>query len=119
MCRRRRIRTPEQDARCTFSGSRIESNQGGAVHVLERDMTGLVADRVRIDLGRTQTAKEAQREEVAEERERAGVVGVQDLAAFDAAQAAGGPCDRLLPADGLDAALPLPPDAAARPGQPL
>ncbi len=75
-------------------------------------MTRLVADRVRIDLGRTQAMKEAQGKEVAKERERAGVMSVQDLAAFDAPQAAGDPCQRLLPGDGLEPSLPLCPDAA-------
>ena len=58
------------------SGSKPTSR--GAVDVLERDVPGLVADRVRVDLGRAEPVEEPQREEVGEEREGARVVGVQD-----------------------------------------
>src|ERR1700730_11816076 len=116
--RDRRIRTPNEDAGRISGGSRIESDQRGPIHILECDMTGLVANRVRIDLGRSQTMEETHGKEVPEQRERSGVMSVQNLAAFDVSQPARDTRQRLLPRDRLEPALPLHPDAAKRPGQP-
>ena len=91
---------------------------GGAVHVLERDVPGLVADRVRVDLGSAEAVEEAQREEVGEQRERAGVVGVQERVRTcgrdDFLETAGDRRERLVPRHGLEAALALRADAPER-----
>ena len=85
-------------------------------------MPGLVADRVRVDLGRPEAVEEAQGEEVAEKRERSRVVGVQDRlpagTSFDLLQSRRDLGERFVPGDGLESALPLGADPAERARQP-
>ena len=59
-------------------GGRIEAVERSAVDVVERDVAGLVTDRVRIDLGGAEPVAEPQREVIRDRRERAGVVRVED-----------------------------------------
>jgi hypothetical protein len=103
-------------------GQRIEAEGGGAVHVLERDVSGLVADRVRIDLGRPESVEETQRKEVGEEREGACVMGIQDRVSagprLDAAKALGDLGERLVPGSRLELPLALRADPAKRARQP-
>ena len=73
-----RIRAPDDDARRIPGRARIEAELGGSVDVAERDVAGVVADRVRFDLGGAEPVEESLRERVREQAERAGVVGVQD-----------------------------------------
>jgi hypothetical protein len=85
-------------------------------------VSGLVADRVRVDLGRAQPVEEPQREEVGEEREGAGVVSVQDRVRaggrLDAPEALGDLRESLVPGDWLEPRLALRADPAKRPRQP-
>jgi hypothetical protein len=90
--RGRRVGSPDEDRGGVARGARIEAVEGRAVDVVERDVTGLVANRVRVDLGRAEAVEEALREVVAEQRERAGVVGVEN---------------RVRPGIGLDRGKPL------------
>ena len=60
--RGRRVRAPHHDAPRISCAARIEAGHGAAVHVVERDVAGLVADRVGIDLGCTQPAEEPRAE---------------------------------------------------------
>jgi hypothetical protein len=82
----------------------------------------LVADRVRIDLRRPEPVEEPEREEVAEEREGARVVGVQDRVGaglvLDPVEALGDPAERVVPGDRLEPALALRADAAKRAREP-
>ena len=109
--RSRRIRAPDENAGGVAGGQRVEADEGGAVHVLERDVPGLVADRVRVDLGRAQPVEEAQRKEVGEEREGARVVGVQDRVRaggrLDATETLGDLLERIVPGDGLEPPVAL------------
>ena len=57
-----RVGAPDEDARRIRGRARVEAVLGGPVDVLERDVTGLVADRVRIDLGGAEAVEEALRE---------------------------------------------------------
>ena len=79
--RGRGVGAPDQDAGGVARGARVEAVQRGAVDVVEGDVTGLVADGVGVDLGRAEPVEEAHREEVADQREGAGVVGVEDRSA--------------------------------------
>ena len=109
--RSRRIRAPDENAGGVAGSQWIEADKGGAVHVLERDVPGLVADRVRVDLGRAQPVEEPKRKGVGEERERARVVGVQDRVCaggrLDATETLGDLPERIVPGDGLEAPVAL------------
>ena len=85
------IGAPDDDAGGVCRRSRVEPALGRPVDVVEGDVTGQVADGVGVDLGRAEPVEEAHREGVGEQRERAGVVGVED---------------RLRPLGGVDLAEP-------------
>ena len=118
----RRIRAPDEYAGGIAGRPRVEARHRGPEDVLECNVPGLVADRVRVDLGRPETVEEAQGEEVAEKRERPRVVGVQDRlpagASFDLLQPRRDLGERFVPGDGLESALPLGADPAERARQP-
>ena len=76
--RDRRIGTPNHDARSVSGRARIEPCHRRPVHVVEREMTSLVADRVGVDLRGAEPGEEPQREAVGENRAGPGVVGVHD-----------------------------------------
>ena len=120
--RSRGIRAPHEDAGGVTRGRRVEADERRAVHVLERDVAGLVADRVGVDLRRSEPVEEAQREEVGEEREGSRVVRVQDRVGarlgLDPVEALGDLGERLVPGQGLEAAVALRPDPAQRARQP-
>ena len=117
-----RIRAPDENAGGIAGSQRVEADERGAVHVLERDVPGLVADRVRVDLGRAESVEEAQRKEVGEEREGARVVGVQDCVRaggrLDATETLGDVPERIVPGDGLKLPLALRAGPAQRARQP-
>ena len=77
--RGRRVRAPDQDA-CGVAARCADRSRSAerAVDVVERDVAGLVADRVGVDLGRAEPVEEPEPEGVGEQRAGAGVVGVQD-----------------------------------------
>ena len=74
----RRVGAPDQDAARVRRGARIESHRRIAEHQAPRHVPGHVADRVRLDLGRPQPMKEAQRKHVCEQRQGAAVVSMQN-----------------------------------------
>ncbi len=116
-----RVRAPDDDARRIPSRTRIEAELGGSVDVAERDVAGVVADRVRLDLGGAEPVEESLRERVREQAERAGVVGVQDgrpaLRVDDALEALGDLLERRLPRDRREAAFTLRAGATERPDE--
>jgi hypothetical protein len=75
--RRRRVRAPDHDARRVRGAARVKTIRRGPVQVLQRDVPGLGADRVGVDLAGAEPAQEPVREVVAQQRERAGVVSTQ------------------------------------------
>ena len=107
----RRIRAPDENAGGIAGGPWIEADLGVAVHVLERNVAGLVADRVRIDFGGAEAVEEPKRKEEGEERERARVVGVQDRVpagvGLDSTETLGDLPERLVPGDRLERRVAL------------
>ena len=75
---RRGVGAPDEDAGGVGGAARVEPDLRRAVEVVQGDVPGEVADRVGVDLGRAEPVDEAQPVAVAELRERAGVVGVED-----------------------------------------
>ena len=76
--RGRGIRAPHHDA-CRVTGrARVEAVQARPVDIIQRHLAGHVADRVGDDLGGAEAVEEAHREEEGEERDGAGVMGVDD-----------------------------------------
>ena len=120
--RGRRVRAPHHDAARIPRAARIEAGHGAAVHVVERDVAGLVADRVGVDLGCTQPPEEPRAEREGDHRAGARVVGVQDrVRAGLVDDGAPARCDlghRLVPADRREPALALGTHPAQRCGQP-
>ena len=116
--RRRWVGTPDHDARGVARRTRVEPDRGGAVEVVERDVAGVVADRVRLDLGRSQSVEEAEAEVVPDDRERARVVRVEDRLGpggrRDPPQGFADFRDRVLPRDRLELAPALRSDATKR-----
>ena len=116
--RGRRIRAPDEDRAGVSSRAGIEPLERGPVQVVERDVAGLVAHRVRVDLGRPEPVEEPEREVVADHRESAGVMGVQHRApavlVHDRPQPVSDLRDRVLPGDRREAALPLRSDPSQR-----
>src|SRR5215218_9691181 len=117
-----RVRSPDEDAGGVARGQGIEADKRGAVHVLECDVPGLVADRVRVDLGRAEPVEEAQWEGVGKERKGSGVVRVQHglwpSRLVDAPESLGDFLNRSFPGDRLELALALGPQPAKWPRQP-
>ena len=75
---RRRVRAPHDDAGGVGRRLGIEALLARAVDVRERDVARVVADGVRLDLGRAEAVEEALRERRVDERAGAGVVRVED-----------------------------------------
>jgi hypothetical protein len=101
--RRRWIRSPHQDAVRVAGGARVKAVERRAVQVIKRDVPGLVAKPVRVDLRCSKAVEKAQSEEVAEQRERARLVRVQNRVGArigrDPGQAFGDLAQGLVPAD--------------------
>ena len=106
-CRSRRVRTPDEDAARLGCCLRVEPVARRTVEVGERLVTGLVADRVRIDLGRSESMKEALWKCRPQQRAGAGVVRVQDrrgpLPGNDRTQPGRDLAQRLIPRDRFEA----------------
>ena len=111
-----RIRAPHDDAGGIARGTRVEARFRRAVDVVESDVSRLVADGIRVDFGRSEPVEEPQREGVREQRERPGVVGVQDRVRArlrgDRAEAGRDFVDGRVPRDGLELACSLRSDPA-------
>ena len=75
---RRGVRAPHDDAGRLGGRLRVEALLARAVDVGERDVPGVVADGVGLDLGRPEAVEEALREGRVDERARARVVRVED-----------------------------------------
>ena len=119
--RRRRIGTPHKDATGIDGAARIKTVLRRAVQISERDVTGLVANRVRIDLACTEGAHEAHPERVAKQRERARVVRVENrtwILRGDLTKSSRDHGDRLLPTGGTPSAHALGAVTQQRFGQP-
>ena len=102
--------------------ARIEADIAGAVHVLQRGVAGGVADRIRIDLAGAEPVEEALRETAGQQRAGAGIVRVPDglgaMSRDNILEPRRDLAGRLVPADGLEAAFALRPDALQRPRDP-
>ena len=114
----RRVGAPDQDAARVRRGPRVEALGRIAEQQAPRHVPGHVADRVRLDFGRSQPVKETQRKHVRQQRQRAAVVGVQNglrAGSLDhLAQCGGNAREGRLPADALEAPGSLRADAAQR-----
>src|SRR5205823_5749292 len=64
----RRVCAPYKDAARVTRRARVEAVLRGAVQVLERDVAGVVANRVQVDLGGPEPVEEALRKVIAEQR---------------------------------------------------
>ena len=73
-----RVGSPDEDRGGVGRGAGVESLERGPVDVTESDVSRLVANRVRVDLGRAEPVEETQREVIPDHPEGAGVVGIQD-----------------------------------------
>ena len=78
---RRGVRAPHDDAGRRRRGLGIEALLARAVDVAERDVAGVVADGVRLHLGRAEAVEEALREGRVDQRAGARVVRVEDARA--------------------------------------
>ena len=114
----RRVGAPDQDAARVRRGARVEALGRIAEQQTPRHVPGHVADRVRLDLGRPQPMKEAQRKHVRQQRQRAAVVGVQNglrARGLDhLGQLGGNVREGRVPADALEASGSLRADTAQR-----
>ena len=112
------VRAPDDDAGRVPGRARIEAELRRAVDVAQRDVAGVVADRVRLDLGGAEPVEESLRKRVREQAQRAGVVGVQDrrpaVVVHDLPEAPGDLLERRVPRDRREATLSLEAAAAKR-----
>ena len=116
------VRTPDDDALRRRRGLGVEALLARAVDVAERDVARVVADRVRLHLGRAEAVEEALRKGPVDQRARARVVRVEDarraVPVRDRVQMGRDRRDRVGPVDRLEARLALRPDPAEWRGQP-
>ena len=100
----------------------IEAFQRIAEDEFKCGMTGFVADRVRIDFGRTDPVEQANGVGAAEKADGAGIMCMEDGArralADQIMELRGDPAERFLPGDGLELALALGADALQGRGEP-
>ncbi len=109
---------PDDDAPTVRERLRVETLVRGSDHVSQRHVSGVVADRVGVDLGGAQPVEEAHGELAREQRAGPRVVGVQDrlrpVTFDDVAQARRDFAQRVVPGAALESGARLRAAAAQR-----